>query len=95
MQNPAEHSFNLVANARAFEISETLPLVKMLMLETCQLCGRIGHETKSMRDQCRLFTAILGRGWGVSRHLGEEESMSDTEEEEEMFITPDTSFSEE
>ena len=66
------------------------------MIETCQLCGRAGHETKSMGDQCRLFTAILGRDWGVSRvRSGEEESMSDSEEEEEMFITPDTSFSEE
>ena len=65
------------------------------MIETCQLCGRTGHGTKSLVDQCRLFTAILGRGWGVSRHLGEEESMSDTEEDEEMFITPNTSFSEE
>ena len=64
------------------------------MIETCQLCGRASHETKSMRDQCRLFTAILGRGWGVMRHLGEK-SCSDSESEEDMFITPDTSFSEE
>ena len=66
------------------------------MIEICQLCGRTAHETKNMIDQCRLFTAILGRGWGVKRHLEEEsQSLSDTDSEEEMFITPDTSFSEE
>ena len=66
------------------------------MMESCQLCGRTAHETKNMIDQCRLFTAILGRGWGVKRHLEEEsQSLSDTDSEEDMFITPDTSFSEE
>ena len=66
------------------------------MIEICQLCGRTAHVTKNMIDQCRLFTAILGRGWGVKRHLEEEsQSLSDTDSEEEMFITPDTSFSEE
>ena len=86
-------SFDLIQITCIFELSEIVPYVGMI--ESCQLCGRTGHGTKSLLDQCRLFTAILGRGWGVSRHLGEEESMSDTEEEEEMFITPDTSFSEE
>ena len=86
-------SFDLIQITWIFEFSEIVPYVGMI--ETCQLCGRAGHETKSMVDQCRLFTAILGRGWGVSRVTsGEEASMSDTEEEE-MFITPDTSFSEE
>ena len=66
------------------------------MIENCQLCGRTAHETKNMIDQCRLFTAILGRGWGVKRHLEEEsQDLSDTDSEEDMFITPDTSFSEE
>ena len=66
------------------------------MIEICQLCGRTVHEKKNMIDQCRLFTAILGRGWGVKRHLGEEsQGLSDTDSEEDMFITPDTSFSEE
>ena len=65
------------------------------MMESCQLCGRTAHETKNMKDQCRLFTAILGRGWGVKRHLEESQGLSDTDSEEEMFITPDTSFSEE
>ena len=66
------------------------------MFEICQLCGKASHETKRMRDQCRLFTAILGRGWGAMRHLEEKGSSDDSEsEEEEMFMTPDTSFSEE
>ena len=66
-------------------------------MEPCELCGRAAHETKTRRDQCRLFTAILGRGWGVRRQ-GDQEThvsdvLSDSEEEEDIFMTPDTSFS--
>ena len=68
------------------------------MIEQCQLCGKGVHISKTRRDQCRLFTAILGRGWGVVMSMEErvdEKSFSDeSDSDEAMFITPDTSFSE-
>ena len=30
----------------------------------CLRCGRPGHEDKTLDDQCRLMTAILGHQWG-------------------------------
>ena len=30
----------------------------------CPLCGRKDHYDKTLKDQCRLMTAILGQGWG-------------------------------
>ena len=30
----------------------------------CPLCGRGDHYDKTLKDQCRLMTAILGKGWG-------------------------------
>ena len=35
------------------------------MMEFCELCGKLAHREKVRRDQCRLFTAILGKGWGL------------------------------
>ena len=30
----------------------------------CPLCGKGDHYDKTLKDQCRLMTAILGKGWG-------------------------------
>ena len=70
------------------------------MMEFCELCGKLAHREKVRRDQCRLFTAILGRGWGLDScdniqpdkefTFEKNESM---DMEEESYFTPDTSFS--
>ena len=70
------------------------------MMEFCELCGKLAHREKVRRDQCRLFTAILGRGWGLDScdniqpdkefKFEKNESM---DMEEESYFTPDTSFS--
>ena len=43
--------------------------------------------------QCRLFTALLGPGWGAARL--ETEDSSYESRDEDIFFTPNTSFSEE
>ena len=73
------------------------------MMEFCELCGKLAHHEKERRDQCRLYTAILGRGWGlaIKPHVvlktDEEEyeceKRNSMNMEEESFYTPDTSFS--
>ena len=76
----------------------------VMMMELCELCGRLAHHEKERKDQCRLFTAILGRGWGwviescVVNKPDEDEHESEKSSsmsslEEEPFFTPDTSFS--
>ena len=79
--------------------SEPYPRI-VRMMEFCELCGKLAHREKVRRDQCRLFTAILGRGWGLDScdniqpdkefKFEKNESM---DMEEESYFTPDTSFS--
>ena len=43
--------------------------------------------------QCRLFTALLGPGWGGAKM--ETEDSSNESGDDDIFFTPNTSFSEE
>ena len=50
-------------------------------------------QDKMVAAQCRLFTALLGPGWGAAK-LGTEDSSYESGDED-IFFTPNTSFSEE
>ena len=50
-------------------------------------------EDKIVAAQCRLFTALLGPGWGAATL--ETEDSSYESRDEDIFFTPNTSFSEE
>ena len=56
--------------------------------------------SKSKKDQCRLFTALIGRGWAllveeIMNNDSQEEGdllIDDEDDDEEVFFTPNTSF---
>ena len=66
----------------------------------CSLCGGSAHVSKSKKDQCRLFTALIGRGWAllveeIMNNDSQEEGdllIDDEDDDEEVFFTPNTSF---
>ena len=73
--------------------------------EVCSLCGGSAHVSKSKKDQCRLFTALLGRGWArveeiMKRVINDNDSHEEgdlliddvDDDNEEVFYTPNTSF---
>merc|ERR1712243_281901 len=77
------------------------------MNELCDLCGKGIHQDKDLFQQCRLFAAILGKNWArkaskldtvefESNSNGDfSDSSDECEEFDELFLTPDTSFSSE
>ena len=54
----------------------------------CPLCGRKDHYDKTLKDQCRLMTAILGKGWG-SKDQYDPAKYSPTQQPERK-VTPES-----